>query len=629
MVDNFSFLLSKLDNFIRKFYVNKLLRGVLYTTAIILVFFLVIVLAENQFYFTPFIRKILFFSFVVSALLSLGFFVVKPLLQLNKLGEVISYKQAAEIIGVHFKDVEDKLLNILQLKEASLSLQDASLIEASIKQKSDVLKPVPFTNAIDLQENRKYLKYVIPPVLLFIALLFFRPNIIKDSTNRLVQNNTNFEKPMPFDFVIKNEDLRAIQFEDFKLDVLLEGDEIPNEIFIVKNGLKNSAQKLNVNNFSYVFSNLQEDVSFHFEAAGFVSKDFVIDVLPKPLISNFQLNIDYPDYIGLKNETLVNNGDVSVPEGTKISWIFDAQATDEISMQFSDALISKSNTGNNTFLFDKVLKNNEKYIVKIINNELESIDSSIFNISVISDAYPEIEVEEFVDSTNLDVYFYVGNIIDDYGLRNLKFIYNIEKEDGSKYSKILDIPFQAGLVSEFSYYWNLKEIGLSPGDKMSYYFQVFDNDKINGSKSTRSKWMTLNLPSVDELENESEQEMDDIKKELAKSIEESKKIQEELKELQAELLQDKELKWDTKKEIENLLNKQKSLESKLDKLEKQFDKNINKQAEFKEVKPEIKKKQEKVQELFDAVMDEEMKAMIEKLEKLMEEMTKEDAMEKM
>ncbi|MFT5250658.1 MAG: hypothetical protein ACI93P_002400, partial [bacterium] len=234
MADNYSFLIEKLDKFIRKYYVNKLLKGVLFTTAIILVFFLSIVLAENQFYFTPFVRKILFFGFILSAVSSFIGFVLKPILQLNRLGNQISHKQAADIIGVHFNKVQDKLLNVLQLKENTLSLQDASLIEASIKQKSEELKPVPFTSAIDLQENSKYLKFVLPPLLLFIALLFFRPSLIKDSTNRLVQNNLAFEKPMPFYFEITNEDLRAIQFEDYKLNILIIGEELPQEVFIVK-----------------------------------------------------------------------------------------------------------------------------------------------------------------------------------------------------------------------------------------------------------------------------------------------------------------------------------------------------------------------------------------------------------
>jgi len=629
MSDNYSFLLNKFDAFIRKYYVNKLLKGVLYSTAIILIFFLVIVLAESQFYFTGLIRKFLFFGFIITALIALAVLVLKPVLHLNRLGEIISRKQAAEIIGTHFANVEDKLLNILQLKEVSLSLVDASLIEASILQKSNELKPVPFTNAVDLQENRKYLKYVIPPVLVFLLLLFFRPTILKEGTNRLLQNNRSFEKPMPFQFIITNQELKAVQFEDFKLNVKLVGNEYPTEIFIVKNNLKNSAQKLNVNNFSYIFSNLQEDVNFHFEAAGFKSEDFVIDVVPKPLITNFQLKVAYPKYLGMKDETFVNNGDVTIPEGSKITWIFDAQATDEMSMQFSDALMSEINKGNNAFIFNKSLKYSDKYIVKIFNKELGSVDSSAFNISVVSDAFPDIEVEEHVDSTNRDVYFYIGNIFDDYGLTALKFHYNIEKEDGNKIVKVLKIPFSSGVASEFSYYWNLKEIGMRPGDKLSYYFEVFDNDRINGNKSTRSKWMTLKLPSVDELEDDSKEEIDQIKKDLAKSIEDSKEIQEELRELQEEILQKKDLGWETKKEIEDLINKQKALQNQVENLEKKFSDNVKKQSDFKEVNSEIQKKQEQVQKLFDSVMDEEMKAMIEKLEKLMEEMNKEDALEKM
>jgi hypothetical protein len=629
MSDNYSFLLSKLDNFIRKFYVNKLLKGALYTIAICVAFFLVIVIAENHFYFTKVIRKILFFGFIGTSIGLLISLVLLPFLKLNKLGNIINHKQAAEIIGTHFRNVEDKLLNILQLKEASLSLSDASLIEASIAQKSSELKPIPFTSAIDLTENSKYLKFAIPPVLVFLFLLFVKPAIIKDSTQRLVLNNTQFEKPMPFEFIIQNNELKAVQFEDFKLDVAIEGSSLPTEVFLVRNGIKNSVQKLNANNFSYVFSNIQEDFIFHFEAAGFISKEYYVKVLPKPLITNFQLKVEYPKYLGLKDETFVNVGDINVPEGSKITWLFDAQATDKISMQFSDALLSKNNAGNNEFLFNKVIKNNDKYIVKIFNNELKTIDSSAFNISVIFDAYPEINVEEFIDSTNSDVYFYVGNIMDDYGLTALKFHYTVEKEDGSKKDFIKSIPFTPSQVSDFSYYWNVKEIGLEPGDKVYYFFQVFDNDKVNGSKSSRSKWMTIELPSVEELSDASEKEIDEIKKELVESIEESKLLQQELKEIQEELLQKKDLSWETKKEMEDLLNKQKALQNKVENLEKKFDNNIEKQADFKKVNPEIQKKQEQVSKLFDKVLDEEMKAMIEKLEKLMEEMNKEKSLEKL
>ncbi|MCB9256384.1 MAG: DUF4175 domain-containing protein [Chitinophagales bacterium] len=629
MGSSYTFLLERLDEFIRKYYLNKMLRGVLITTAIILVYFLFIVLAEYQFYFGTLFRKLLFFSFLGLSASAFILLVLQPIFKIYSLGERISHEKAAEIIGMHFNQVQDKLINILQLKSSSISLEDASLVEASIQQKSLELKPVPFSSAIDLQANKKYLPYALPPLFLFLLLLIIQPAIIKEGTFRLVQNSTEFEKPAPFEFEILNENLEALQFEDFNLQISLSGDAIPQEVFLVKNDLKNSTQKLNTNSFSYVFSNLQEDVSFHLEAAGFKSQDFILNVKAKPLISNFQVKLDFPEYLGMKNTSIVNSGDLSVPEGTKITWIFDAQATDKISMRFSDALLEQKNSGNNTFIFNKELKYSDKYIVKIFNNNVNLEDSSAFSISVIPDAFPEIEVVEHVDSSNLDVYYYIGKIMDDYGLRSLTFNYTIEKEGGEKKSDKVSIPFQSGNISEFSYYWNIREFNLEPGDKMSYFFQVWDNDKVNGSKSTRSKWMLLKLASKDELADNSEEELQSIKKELQSSLEESAKLQEELRDIQDKLMQKKDLEWQDKKELEQLINKQKDLQSKMENLEKKFDKNIKEQASFKQVNPEIKKKQEQVQKMFDAVLDEEMKAMIDKLEKMMEDLAKEDALEKM
>ncbi|MCB0540457.1 MAG: DUF4175 domain-containing protein, partial [Bacteroidetes bacterium] len=113
--DSYSYLIKKLDEFIRKYYFNKLLKGILFSIAIILVYFLVIILAENQFYFSTVFRKVLFFSFLALSLAIIVYYIVNPLFKLNHFGKIISHQQAAEIIGRYFKNVEDKLLNILQL----------------------------------------------------------------------------------------------------------------------------------------------------------------------------------------------------------------------------------------------------------------------------------------------------------------------------------------------------------------------------------------------------------------------------------------------------------------------------------------------------------------------------------
>ncbi|MEL6986642.1 MAG: DUF4175 domain-containing protein, partial [Bacteroidota bacterium] len=170
--DNYKLLINKLDAFIRKYYLNKWIKGMLYSTALILFLFIVFNVLEHNFYFGKSVRKGMFFTFIGTSLLALGYWVFAPLFQYFKLGKVISHEQAAQIIGDHFTDVKDKLLNILQLKKQASENPENALILAGIDQKASILKPVPFKSAIDLKKNRKYLRYALPPLLCLIVLLF-------------------------------------------------------------------------------------------------------------------------------------------------------------------------------------------------------------------------------------------------------------------------------------------------------------------------------------------------------------------------------------------------------------------------------------------------------------------------
>ena len=151
--DNYQLLIHKLDQFIRKYYLNRLVRGSLYSVGLILGAFLASSLLEYFFYFDTTGRKALFFSFLGLSFVSLGYWVFNPLFRYFRLGKAISHEQAAVIIGQHFGDVKDKLLNILQLKLQSDQLTDKELILASIDQKSEEIRPVPFQAAINLTQN--------------------------------------------------------------------------------------------------------------------------------------------------------------------------------------------------------------------------------------------------------------------------------------------------------------------------------------------------------------------------------------------------------------------------------------------------------------------------------------------
>src|SRR5215217_2043924 len=149
MKSNYDLLLSKVNEFTQKFYLNKLLRGSIYTVALLLGIYLALFLLV--YYLNPgvVIKTVLFFSYLAIAAITISVWMIRPALLYFNLSKNLSAEQAATLIGDHFLNVRDKLLNTIQLKAlAEQSPADNLLIMAGIDQKILELKPIPFTNAV-------------------------------------------------------------------------------------------------------------------------------------------------------------------------------------------------------------------------------------------------------------------------------------------------------------------------------------------------------------------------------------------------------------------------------------------------------------------------------------------------
>jgi hypothetical protein len=630
--NNYQLLVEKLDQFIRKFYVNKLIRGGLYSLGLILLLFVSMNVLEYYYYFNSGIRKLLFFSFIGVSVAALSYWVFWPLAQYFRLGSIISREQAATIIGQHFTDVKDKLLNILQLKDQADQVSNRDLILASINQKSEEIKIVPFKKAIDLSQNRKYLKYALPPLLLLLIILFAAPSIIKDGTNRLINNSKEFERPAPFAFNVEKEDLSVVQFEDYLLEVTVEGEAIPNEVFIDIDDYQYrlTKDKGQANLFTHRFSNVQKAVDFKLYSSGVTSEDYKLSVLKKPNILGFDVEVDYPAYTKRKDEKLESIGDLVVPLGTNLDWIFNAENTNDISIRFSgEETTSIKRFADDLFSFEKRALKDQSYMLYISNENLPNADSVSYSISVIPDLYPDIKAEKFQDSTDAKLLFFVGEGSDDYGLKSLSFNYRIKRDGKQGELNTEYLPTGKGNQVQYDYTFDMAELALKPGDEVLYYFEVYDNDGVNGSKAARTNLMMYNMPTVEEFEAMEEQNEDEIKEDLKKAMEESKKIQEEMKKMREKLLQEKEVDWQTKKELEKLLERQEALENQIEDAKEKFEENLKNQEEFSEKDEQILEKQERLQEMFEEMMSEEMQELMKQIEEMLQELEKDDALEMM
>ena len=137
-------LLMRIEEYKRKYYLNGLIKGSIFSAAVILSAFLVFNTLEYFGHFGTTFRTILFFSFLGAFLASLIFWVVKPLMFLYGEQKPLSNELAADQIGKYFPEVGDKLVNTLQLTK-TLDNSQNELLLASIKQKSQQLGYLKFT----------------------------------------------------------------------------------------------------------------------------------------------------------------------------------------------------------------------------------------------------------------------------------------------------------------------------------------------------------------------------------------------------------------------------------------------------------------------------------------------------
>lgn len=609
----YDILISKLNKFIRRYYKNLIIKGTMFSFGLIVILFLLVNVFEYFSWSDTITRTIIFYLFVISVLFILVYYVIIPALKLIKLGKVISHEEAAMIIGDHFPEVNDKLLNTLQLHNYGNS-QNMELLLASIEQKSAAINPVPFKNAVRYKKNLRYLKLILPPAILLLLILIISPGFIFDPADRILNHNTYFSKPLPYSIELLNKDFTCAQHENYTVNILVHGDEIPSKIWINDGGFSYRMAEVKPGEFEYIFKNLLSDVYFAIATEDYVSKKYHLKIYPQPVIFNFDVYLEYPRYLQKQNDKIENTGDLIVPEGTVIRWDIFTRDTKNVLFITDDSLFTISGSGSNVFKHSLKAKHDFNYILVANNQFMQSLDSMLFNVQVIADEYPMISVNEFKDELNYGMVNFSGSVVDDHGFSTLFFYYrkdSIPEDDWKRES--LDIERNV-TRQHFDYMLVATDFNLVPGDALSYYFEIRDNDAVNGFKRAKSEMYYFKLPDASELEKKIENSSNEMKNKLKESLNEIEELNRQLEETRLNLFEKKELSWLDKQQLNDLLNKEENIKKQLEEIKK-LNEDIKELEDLlkKKLSPDILEKLKQLEELFNELFNKELEKELEKL----------------
>ncbi len=621
-MNTFESILVKLEQFIRKYYTNELIKGTILFFAIGLLYLIATLLIEHYLWLSQTGRTLLFWIFVLAETSLFLRFIAFPLAKLFKLQKGIDFAQASKIIGNHFPQVNDKLLNLLQLKENN---QESELLLASIEQKSQEMQPIPFVNAVNFKQNLKYLKYAaIPVVIVLIFAVTGNTGIFSSSYERVLNYKTAYEPPAPFTFLVLEDHLNAIENKPFTLHIKVVGSVIPENALINYNGEQYYMQKTGIDSYRYTFERPTEPITFNFSANTVASKPYFLDVVKVPTLLSFQMVMDYPAYINKSSERFESSGNAVVPEGTRITWNLAAKNTNQVAFKTKDSTSFFDHKAS-IFSHTKRVISKLDYQITTSNTFLNDYENLGYTIQVVKDQNPEIQVTSKQDTINSQITYFFGRISDDYGLSKLQLVYYQSNDENAKTSVIM--PVNKNTVDQFLFVFP-GQLELEEGKEYSYYFEVFDNDAVNGSKSTRSSSFSFRKLTKDELEKQQLEDQKETIQGMGKSLQELEKQQDQLEELSRIQKEKNELNWNDKKNLEEFLKRQQLQEEMM----KKFSEKMKDQLEnFQKDNPKQDTQKEQLQKRFEENEDKlkQNEKLLDELQKLQDKLAKEELFDKM
>ncbi len=632
-------LIEKIEGFTRKYYLNRLIQGVLVGAVLWIVFYLLINGLEYFSWFPPKGRFVLFLFLLAGSGFVLVYHFLIPLFNLIRFRKKMSVEQASVLIGRFFPEIKDKLLNTIQLSnqlEASKSKvgpstgsgasADNDLLAATIEQRSARLSPIRFSDAVDLRGNLKYLGIFFGSLLLLIALMVFLPSFAVQPTQRIVNYEQHFEKPLPYQVEIEQDDIETTQGKEVKFNIHVTGDRIPDAFYVKSDLGQQLMTKGSANDFNYTFKNLFNDLTFNVIGGEYTSRPLHITVHPNPTLLSYRCELRYPSYIHRTNETLDAKTRLIVPQGTKLIFSFSTRDTEQMTVT-RDSLMTDLTAKDYVFEYQLVAAQSTKFEVQVQNTWNQTIEPLPFSIDVLPDAYPDIRVESFDEQLSTDVY-YSGLVTDDYGFSKLTFNCIVKEPIEKKIVKPVALDTKQTRTS-FFYQFNMDDLGIMPGQNMEVYFEVWDNDGFHGPKSKRSETFTYYKPSESALDSIANQQSEDIMERLQEKSQEADKLQDEIEKMLQDLIQKKDLDWSDKEKMKDLLEKQQQIQDEWNKLQEEQEKLSDFMKEHDIANEDLIKKQEQINKLFDEVIPEELKKMMEQIDKLLEEMPREQMQQMM
>jgi hypothetical protein len=587
-------------------------------------------------------RTVLFYSSIL-IIISFAAAIIYPVVK-----DIIYYKhpdyiETAKKVGLVFPGIKDELANAIQITKENNSNYSSQLINASFESIYYKSQKYDFNQVVRFTETKKYLRTAGFVFIISVFAIIFTP-FLNSAAYRIFNYDQSFAPPQKFYFEIKPGNTEISKGDNVTIKIKTIGQK-PGELFLSTKYNEQSEfteKKLSPDksgNYSLEMIAVKSSFDYFAQADGIESEHFKIDVINRPVITNYELQIIPPAYSKLPNIIQKDNGNITALPGSRVQLNFSASRDlSKAKLFFSDSTSKTMNINGSSASLEFNVRKEINYQMLIADEQgFSNINPINYSIKLLTDENPSIELLSPDISDNKPIklggdskFSLILKIKDDYGFTKLNLNYRLS---ASKYRQISDefseisIPINKNLKEDEVYYvWDTSPLVLAEGEALTCYLEVYDNDIVSGPKYAKTPVFTIQIPSMDEIFAEAEDTQKDASKDIAETFKEAEQLQKEMQKISNDLKQNnREISWQEKERIEKAADKFKELSEKVEDVSKKLSDMQKDLMQNNLLSKETVEKYNELQKLLDEMSSDEMKEAMKKMQESLKNLMRDKA----
>lgn len=386
-----------------------------------------------------------------------------------------------------------------------------------------------------------------------------------------------------------------------------------------------SWRELSFSDNRYLFEKLEHSIEYYAENKVAKSPIYKVQVLDMPIVRKWHAAYDYPAYTRIPAfADSMSYGNLEGYIGTQVTLRISTNVpVKTATMIFEDASERELTAlDSQNFITRMRIEAPRKYYISLEDELGRKSRPEEKQIKILPDMPPEIRfllpAEDVILNQNMLLPLII-NADDDFGLKDCRLMY---QHNGGEVKAINIQSIIESKLFNKEYLWDLGFLELFPSDVITYWAEIYDNAPT-AQKGESAKYRAR-FPSIEEIYSQIESQDLQNRQDLDQSLEESRKLQEELEQKRRELLKDPDLSWEDKQELEGMLEQQEMLMDSVDQIAQDYQELIEKLQENSALSHETLQKMMRIQELMEEIATEEMRDALSKMQDAMNKVNPDD-----